>query len=319
MKGVRFLLSLTFISIVLLFHPGCAPRADIALKFSPEQTVTYKAVSHSRKDYLFEQPREKKRTEKMAETIVEMVYDQTITGIDKQGNADAAIKINAIKYLSRDEQGKDIDFDSNNRDSEPKALNSLIGQTYQIKISPNGEIVEVSGLDNAGKAVVGREGSKLAKNILDKEAIVKIHTIKALPDSNSKKLSVGNFWKRDGRSPKSALVIKSFDKIYEVKKIEKTPNGMVAAIEMDAIPASSTAEQSLPSVGSMGVFGNMFESDEDFNGKLKLNLDTGKLYEYAEKFAGKYTAVQFPDNDKNAEPDMLQLGYTEIHSIEAVE
>ena len=38
-----------------------------------------------------------------------------------------------------------------------------------------------------------------------------------------------------------------------------------------------------------------------------------------EKFAGKYTAVQFPDDDETGEPDMLQLGYTEIHSIEAVE
>jgi len=325
MKLVKFFIPAVIVCLALLFHSGCGPQANIALNFSGEQTANYKAVSLSRKDYLFDQPGEDKKTEKMSETRVEMIYEQTIASVDEKGNANADITIKGIKYLKQDSGGMEVDFDSSRDADAQKPIAGLIGQTYQIKIAPDGKVLETSGLRGLIDSVKGRTAKKLAEVILGEKAIEEIHTVLALPDTGKNLLSQGDTWVRAGSSPKGSLVSKSFQKNYTVKDITETPEKMIANIEMNAVVASSDESGlSQTTYGSMGIFGNMFDSEDSYTGKLILDLNTGKIKQYQENFIGKYTAVQFPEGgqgekDEQAEPDMLKLGYTRLHSIEAVD
>jgi hypothetical protein len=318
MKCAKFFLIFIVVCCVLIVQSGCNPEADLKLNFSPNQTHTYKAVSQSRKDYLFDQPNENKKTEKMSEVIVEMTYDQTVESVDEQGNANAKITIKGVKYYSRDKDGVDTDYDSSKKGSSPADLKKIIGMSYNIKITSDGKVIEVSGRKDIIDKITGRLAAKLVRSILSEEALKNIHSIKSLPDTDKSKLKLKDTWLRKGRSPKSALVVKSFDKEYLVKDIRETAGGTIADIQMRATPASAKSGEVIADYGSMGVFGNIFESNEDFSGHLKLNLNSGEVLSYEETFIGKYTAVQPPEDGSDDGMLRLELGYTEIHSIDAV-
>ena len=94
------------------------------------------------------------------------------------GNAKALITIKEIKYLSKNPKGTAIDFDSTKEADKKNAMENLIGQSYVVKLSPNGEVVAVEDVQKAREAVKGDSmEQKTAQSLLADDAIKQRHTI----------------------------------------------------------------------------------------------------------------------------------------------
>jgi hypothetical protein len=317
MTSKKHFIAVLLVSFIALFYCGCAPETEIALKFAPQEAATYKSVHMFRKDYLFDQPSEMKKTEKVTEVVVEMVYEQSITDVDSIGNATADITIKSLKYTSTNSGTVQDDYDSSKKADSKSAFTKLIGKGYTIVLSPSGKVAEVKNIAPLRQAVKSGTDNRIAAGLLNNERIERRHEILALPDSDMSSLKVGSTWPRVVSSPKGVLMPKTYEKIYTVKKID----GKHAIIEMDASPTSKQADDDSKAASSaMGMFGSFFESDDTYTGQLVLNTETGKVLDYNEKFRAEYTAVDISkDQNDTKEPDVLELAFTQMYSTELID
>lgn len=318
MTSRKHFLAALLVSVIALFYCGCAPETDLALKFAPDQAVTYKSVYMFRKDYLFDQPTAKKKTEKVTEVTTEMTYEQRVTDIDSAGNATARITIKALKYLNTNSGVVQTDFDSSKNTDPTNALTKLIGQTYTLKLSPSGKVIQIKDIEPLRKAVKSGKDNRIAAGLFNNERIERRHEILALPDSDKRNLKIGDTWARVVGSPKGVLIPKTYEKTYTVKGITDT----LATVEMNALPTGKQADaESQAASDAIGMFGNFFDDSPDtYKGQLRIDTETGKILKYHEKLKAEYTAVDMPKgNDKVQEPDVLKLAFTQMYSTELVD
>ena len=135
------MLSVVFLGVVLSVLAGCVPTTeDETQSGSRSAKRSIRLFSKPSKDYSFVQPSINKTKERHTVGRVEMVFAQKIENVDQQGNATADITIKELKYLSEDPQGKTMDFNSTAEGSKSDPLFALIGQSYKIKITPNGKV-----------------------------------------------------------------------------------------------------------------------------------------------------------------------------------
>ncbi len=304
------------------------PRADLRLKPAVDDSTMYKFAEHWVSSLRFEQPSLNKLDEKKTGTNIEMKFLQRIESVDKEGNAIARVTIKAFKYHVMVKNEVTFDFDSTREADKDRALSKLIGQSFTIKISPDGG-VEVVDAKKARNAVKGGSDGTAARGLLSKELIAKRHSILALPDAGNRVVSVpqggktriyyqGDSWIRIKPShPALKWAPKSLAKTYTLEQITKEKRHRVALITMNGAESVESAEDAPESAGLMGIFGNIFDPQEIYTGRFTLDLDTGKVMEYNEKFVGTYTAMDTPkgkDSDKG--PDVLTMGFTHEISME---
>jgi hypothetical protein len=320
MTAKRFFAAAFLASFAVLFFCGCAPEADVALRLAPSEVSAYKCGDVYRKDYLFEQPSSNKRTEKTTETNVEVTYDQLVTGVDAEQNTTAKVTIKALKYLSTSSGEVQIDFDSSRDTDSESAFAKLLGQTYTIEISSSGKVLGVSDVASARDAVKTGPDARFAERLLSDDNIQQRHEILALPDKDKRTLKVGDKWSRIVPSPQGVLIPKTYEEVYTVEKISNTKTGKQVLIEMKATPSSKQVGAKSKQAGLLEMFGNSFDSEDDFTGRLLIDVETGKVYEYSESFKSQYTAAEFPKGqEKSGQPDVLKLGFTEVHSVKLID
>lgn len=321
MKSIGLVSGICLFAAALLFYSGCAPEAEIAMNLQLGQTASYKTVTEVRKFYKFVQPSEKKVTEKDSASVIEWVYDQTITDVDEQGNTTADITIRGLSYLTSTSEGSQGDFDSSRDSDKNKPLAKLLGQSYTIKMSADGKVIGVLNAQTARNAVKGRRDSQAARSLLSDDAIKRRHSIGYLPPSDKGKVSVGEKWSSVEVSPKGMLIPKSYEKVFTAKDISASDSGKIATITMEALPSSGKAEgASEQAVGGMGFFANIFDANETFEGELVINLDNGQIVKYNETLISENTAAQMPRrHSSDAEPDVLSLKFDRRHSTELID
>lgn len=301
-KLVSVLIAVGVVSV--LSFTGCSPSAELSLKFSPEQTTTYKATTETVKVFRFEQPNLDKLKEEQTKTLVEMVFTQTIESVDKDGNAVAKIMIDDIKIDIVNKNESQLSFDSQSEESKDAPMAKLLGQSYTIQITPEGQ---VKPLDTkaAASAVTAPYEKKIAKSLFDSKAIVARHQTTALPKDRAL-LSVDDTWSEVVPSPPGLLAPKSYEKVYTLTAV----NGSVATIDMAAGESAKTAEGMSQAAGSMGIFAKMFDNKDDYTGNLKINLATGEVIASAETLTSVYTAQEMPENgDPDKGPDTLTMQF----------
>jgi hypothetical protein len=321
MFSKKLLAAVTLILVVTLLYPGCAPKPEVKPQVTALSPATYKAVNMYRKDYLFDQPSSNKRTEKLTMVSAELTYRQEAINTDAQRNETDKITIEAVKLHTISSNTVQVDFDST-RGAEPNnALARLVGQTYTIKISPTGSVLEVSNVQAARDAVKSLPDARFAERLLSDESIKERHEILALPDMPLSKLKVHETWSKVVPTPKGTLLPKTFEKSYNVTKIDRTDAGRVALIEMNGTPTSKKAQGESPESSATEVFGNLFDSEDTYSGNLLVNIDTGKIRRYNEKFESRLTAIEMPKGNEQPQqqPDVLKLGFTQEHTIDTVE
>ena len=304
------------VALIILFFYGCAPEEKVELKPVTNQVSAYKVVDLFRKDYLFDQPSSNKETVKNTELDTEIVYDQVTKDIDAEGNIIDDVTIKSIKYLNTDSEGVNINYDSSVNAQPGSAFTMLIGQTYTIKMTPDYTVLEISNIEPVRQAIKDGKDNRFAVGLVSDENIRRRHEILAMPDKNKKTLKVGDSWSRVVASPKGSLIPKNYEKIYTVEKITDG----VALIKMNATPTSKRLENQPQESEAMEMFKNFFDSEDNYNGQLMINIETGIVYEYNESLNSKYTAAEFPRGEPKPEkPDVLNLSFTESHSIELLD
>jgi hypothetical protein len=307
----------------LLLAAGCAPPSqDLALKFAPQDTATYKVVTEEKRSVQFGGDLMKEAALKGGQTgdRTEMTFTRQIQNVDQEGNATARITIKELKYLATVKDNIAVDFDSTREKDKNSPLAKLIGQGYTIQITPTGQVTNVAQLGQARAAVRGNAvANKRGSVLLSSAAIKARHVIAALPPADKTQSNIGDSWNNVRDFSFGLMGAKSFERIYTFKEIEDIQNRRIAVVEMNAIPTSKTAEQ-LHTEQSTSSFPEAFGSAETYTytGRMKLDLTNGQIEEYFEELQVEWVIVDPAARPDDKNPDTLKMTAIDLYSLERI-
>lgn len=213
-----FIALLVAVISALLFTAGCAPvtektakpavevqkqipkapeteQVTLALKFAEQDSTTYKVTTEIERSVKFEGSLPDEDVFKGGATgnKIEMTFTQQIQSIDDKGNAVAKITIEALKYLAKIKDSAVMDFDSSKTVHQNSPLGKLVGQSYTIKLSPTGQVMEVSDTGDAQTAVRGGSSeAKAAIKLVSSDEIKRRHALRALPAADKNRVRTGD-------------------------------------------------------------------------------------------------------------------------------
>jgi hypothetical protein len=297
---------------------GCGQTAVLALKFTPEDSSTYRLITESEKSLEVEGDLSSSTVEG-GRTIrrFEMAFTQEIQTVDDEGNATARMTIKELKYLFRVKERTETDFDSTDEGRKRGPLGRLIGQSYSIKISPAGEVI---GLVEVGKARAAVRGGTpahdTAKRLLQSVAIKAHHTIAGLPAAGENRMREGESWSNIKSFSHGMMGSDAYERVYTLKELKESAGHRIALVEMNAIPSSETATELHKEQGT-SAYSKMFDSTKTYTGQLKLDLTTGKIQEYFEKMRTNWVMVDQSTMPGDAKPPQaLRIGVVHLYRLE---
>lgn len=304
---------------LLVLFGGCAPQAELAQKFNVGDKTRYTITEEDSKDFKFEQPSLNKVRFEPRSVTSQIRFLQEIESVDEKGAAVAKITIKALKYLAKDKAEVKLDFDSSREGDKNKPLAKLLGKSYKIKLASDGG-VDVLDAEKIRKAVTGGQVGRVAKALLGDKSIQKRHEILSLPDGDKSLLRTGDSWTRVETPQLRLMVPKAFEKTYSFKKVTGQGENQIAVVNMNADESPTTPVGAQKIAGGMGLFANMFDTDETYTGQMILELATGKVAKYNEKFVTTYTAAEPSAKQKpDRGPDVLTIKLTYSTALEMVD
>lgn len=297
---------------------GCAPQADLALKFAVGDRTKYRVTDENIKDFKFEQPSLNKVRSEPRSTTIQIKFIQEIESVDENGGV-ARITIKSLKYFAKDKGKVKFDFDSRREADKKKPFAKLLGKSYKIKLASDGG-VRVLDANNIRKAVTGGQAGRVAKGLLSDKSIQKRHEIRSLPDADKSLLRRGDSWTRAEIPQQRLMVPKAFEKTYTFEEVTGQGGRQIAVVNMSATE-SPTAPGTISKIaGGIGLFANMFDTEEDYTGEMVLDLDTGKVAKYYEKLVIKYIAAEPSAKQKpDKGPDLLTIILTYSTTMEMLD
>jgi hypothetical protein len=295
------------------------PAVELALKFTPQDSTTYKFTTEAKRSIKWEGPVSNEPAFRGGNTssTIEITFTQQIQSTDEKGNAVAKITIDSLKYLSIIRDNPAIDFDSAREKDQNNPLAKLIGQSYTIEITPAGRVSRIIDVNQAQAAVQDNSSAgKTALALLSTDVIKDRHTISAIPDPDKNRLRTGENWSRIKTFSFGLMGSKSYERIYTLTDVTDTDKIRLAFVEMKAVPTPEMAEQ-MHKEKTIGDFSKMFENTETYNGQLKLNLTAGKVENCLEKLQSEWVAVEPAIGQKEEqEPAVLIMTASRLYLLE---
>ncbi len=303
-----------------------APKAVIpevvtlALKFTEQDSTTYKMTTRAENSVEFEGSLPKRTTARGGCTgnEVEMIFTEQIQSIDAKGNAVAKITIEGLKYFSKRKDKPILDFDSSREEDSNSPLAKLIGQSYTVRITPAGGVVEVIDVGQIKDAVSGEStAGKVALGLVAPKVIKRRHSIVVLPGTGNNRLRTGDDWSSVKRVSFGRMGSSSYEKIYTLRGIEEHNNQLTAVVEMSAIPGSESEEHQEQSAS---VLSKMFDNTETYTGQLRLDLTSGKVEKYFEKLRSEWVVVE-PESEAEEDkaPAAIKMSSIRFYSLERID
>jgi len=308
--------------ILMLLISGCGilkPKpAVFELKFSPEQSDTYRLTTKSEMslDYRGPSLESPKFKDSRNYNDVQVVFTQQVQDVDQEGFATVKITIEKIRYLSLIKDNLVTDFNSSDPECSDDPMAKLIGKSYTIKISPTGQLVQIIDMKQIQAAVKGRsETLKEAQSLLLMGPLKRRHSMLQLPKAEENLLTVGDSWSKIQSFSFPIIGTKVYERIYTVGKI-KTENGhRIATVQMQAIPTvNSSAEQKSSAVEKI------FDNIETYTGQLKIDLTDGKIQQYQEQMDSKWVIIDRQIQlEATGEPDSVTMGAMRSYQLERID
>jgi len=339
MRQIRIYgLKVTVIICVLLLMAGCTNIADdtaktkvepeeqkepvkLALKFTPEDSTTYKVTTEADKSVEWQGPPPSKPSAfKGGHTgnKIETTFTQQIQSTDDKGNAVAKITIKGLVYLSKVRGNIILDFDSSREKDPNSPLSKLIGQSYTIELTSSGQVSKVIDANDARNNVKDSSSVGMAAvKLLSDDMIKERHSIPAMPDSDKDQLSTGDRWSSIKSFSFDMMGSKSYEKVYTLNEIKKVDNHWVAIVRMNAIPSAEEAKE-LYKEEAADLFSQMFDNTETYTGELKLDLTGGKIEQCREELMTEWVIVD-PNPKDEKDPAALRMTATRVYSIEKID
>lgn len=295
-----------------LFLSGCGSPAkkskiQVVQQFTPQTTEAYEVALTITKDFKFEQPALGKLRQEETTTEIRMTCDQTIEKVNEEGWAEALVTIRGLACKMIKQNEVQLDYDSRRESDLKNPLQKLIGQSYKIRLSPDGKAEPLDLSTVKFNDIPGLEG-RLAKRIFTNEEVIKRHEVLALPDQPGAVAS-GSSWERIVPSPPGLLSSKSFRKVYTLINIKEQNDAKLATITMTAGESAVPADAQTAGAG-LGIFAKMLDNEDEYTGRMILDLNTGKIREYNETLVSSYVAQEAnPKATPEQGPDTLVIRF----------
>ena len=318
MKLYKFYILAAAVITCLFLSTSCRTQTvKLALKLEQGQSQTYRLQTISqRKAEIQGAQAEAAASLRGGQTTdkIEMVFDQDIQNIDDVGNAIEKITIKELKYFAEVKDNPVLEFDSTKNKEPNDALAALIGHSYTIEVTPSGKVTKVIDINDVLTALRNTPSNiEAARGLLSDKTIERRHSV-PLPDVNNNKLSTGETWSNDARFNFDKLGIKSYDRIYKLKKIEKTDGNENAVIEMDAVPSIDGMKQTYRQPGSPEP---MTDIRLTYTGQMNFNVTEGTLEKYQENLNNEWL-IAFPLPDQQGPPLTLSMTAIQSYIIEKI-
>ncbi len=298
-----------------------APAVELAMKFIPDDTATYKVITEVERSVKMEGPSEQRPAAfKGGRTgsRVEMTFSQRIKKVDDKGNAIAEIKIQQLKYLATVTDKTILNFDSSRQGDSNNPLSKLIGLSYTIELTPQGDVSKIIDVNEVLSVVKGTSQDHMTgARLFAQSAIKQRHQIPVLVTAHEKQMRPGDSWSSVKTFSFGMMGSKSYERIYTLEEIKDMNGQQIAVVDMKAVPTSETAEQ-LHQEQATGFLTQMFDNNETYTGRLTLDLSEGKVEKCTEKLRTEWIAVDpAPEIDK--EPSALRMTATRLYDIEKID
>jgi hypothetical protein len=254
-----------------------APRLNLIYKVG--NTVTYRLSQEVTRSVQFEGIRpDDKSLQAFAAAITgrlsDVTWTQTVQAVDPNGQALMLIEITGLTYQAYKKGDLVVDYDSASVENTPAAFEDLCGLQYRIRMDAKGQVVQVSGED---EAFTGLDKNKAyfssAKRLVSKELIKTRHSVKALdraPDHATK----NETW--------AAQESYTFGQMGK-KQFEKTYTCLGKDADASQIKIRMTGQEGLDSSLSIGNSPmGPITSEGQFAGTLIFDIPTGQIKTYHE-------------------------------------
>src|SRR4030042_443883 len=177
--------------------PEEKPAVELALKFTPGDTTTYKFTQQARRSIKWEGPSTDDNVFRGGQTSskIQRTFTQQIKSVNDNGNAVAMITIKDLKSLSIVRENPVIDFERAREKDQNHTLAKLIGQSYTIEMTPAGEVSEIIDTNQPAAAVRGAASiQQMALALFTPDSIKERHSIPAMPPADRGRLITGDNW-----------------------------------------------------------------------------------------------------------------------------
>jgi hypothetical protein len=293
------------------------PVVELALKFVPGQATTYKITSEQQKSIEWKgSPSAKPAqfTDGRSGTYVELTFEQRVQQVQDDGGAVLEITIKGLKYVGEAVNKVVLDFDSTRQEDAGNPLMKLVGKGYQVKMSPKGQVVEISNVGPVRQAVQGSlPGHNVALRLLADDEIRSRHEIVALSALKGRSVRPGQTWSSIKTFSFDDLGAKTYERVYTLKPVQQS-NGRLAVVEMKAIPSAALAEE-LYKRQKANPFAGMSDNTGSYEGRLVLDLDSGQIREYTEQMQNEWIIAD-PTSGQN--PAAIRMAARRLHRLEQV-
>ncbi len=318
--------------------PG--PAVELALRFVPGRAATYRITTELQKSVEWKGPAETKPpkfTGGRTGNHVELRFQQQVRQVQEDGAAVLEITIKGLKYVGEVVSKVVLDFDSARPTDSVSPLAALVGKSYQVKMSPKGQVLEISGVESVRQAMQGdAPGQSVALRLLSDDEIRNRHEIVALSALKDRSVRPGQTWNSLKTFSFDDLGTKTYERVYTLKQVGSgqlsvpssqspaanrqlsTDNSQarLAVVEMKAIPSAARAAELHQ--GPANPFVRMSDNTDSYEGRLVLDLDSGQVREYAEQMQNEWIIAD-PSSMQTGQPTAIKMTARRLHRLEMVQ
>ncbi len=322
------------------------PAVELTLKFMPGQAATYKLTSETYKSVEWKGAEEAKPsqfTDARTGSHVELTFEQRVQQVLDDGNATLEITIRGVKDVIESVNKVMLDFDSARPADSDNPLTALVGKSYRVKMSPQGQILEISNVEPVRQALQGNlPGHSVAARLLSDDEIRNRHEIVALSALKDRQVRPGQTWSSVRTFSFDDLGAKAYERVYTLKqagRVGLAPPGpagsevggasptlqpptvksedRVAIVEMKAIPSAALAEE-LHKKQTVNPFASLSDNSDSYEGWLVLDLDRGQVREYVEQMQNEWVIAD-PGSMQTGQPTAIKMAARRLYRLERVE
>ncbi len=296
---------------------------SLHLKFVPGQTASYKVTTETQKSITWEgdaSRRPKEFTGGVTGSRVEMIFDQEVEQVDEQGQGLLKVTIKSLMYIGR-VRGKVVqEYDSSKGQDQDGPLAKLIGQSYKIKMAPNGTVSALVDMTSARQAVKGDlPENHTALRLLADRAVTERHEVTALTSLDTEEVNLQDQWSDIKRFSFGMMGLKVYERSYTLQEIDSGDEAPMAVVQMEGIPSSAMAEQ-MAQPQPTNPFAGMADSTGSYEGRLDLNLDTGQVEECTEQLEAQWLVIDPTAAQSNdVTPAVLKMFATQLYKLERLD
>ncbi len=291
---------------------------ELALRFVAGQAATYTVTTESYKSVEWVGSPSAKPAgfrDGRRGNHVEMTLNQRVREVRGDGSAVLEITIAALKYTGDFRDDVVLDFDSAGPGEQNASLAVLVGKSYTLQMSPKGRVLAVGDLEPLRQAVLAAPGGRnAAMKLIAEDEIRDRHTVAALAILEEGPVRPGQSWSDIKTFSFGDMGPRSYERVYTLKQVRQE-GGRVAVVEMEAIPPATREDLAgQPNVGPM-----MLDTFGEYDGRLELDLDSGRIREYVEQMRTEWAIADPGTIQDSTGLAAFKMAATRLHRVELVQ